>query len=128
MSQATSPRSSLHSDDFACSCPYGISPATEIVQARMHAALSGLNGVHCIADDDVLVSSSGDTLADAERDHDANLLALLERCRQINVELTEQSCLNRQSTSYMGHLLINVVRLRPDPRKIEAILQMPPYP
>jgi hypothetical protein len=31
--------------------PYGISAASEIFQARMHAALSGLTGFHCIADD-----------------------------------------------------------------------------
>jgi hypothetical protein len=48
-------------------CLYGISPAPEIYQARMHAALLDLHGIHNIADD-LLVTGSGDTLADAERD------------------------------------------------------------
>ena len=105
-------------------CCYGISPAPEIFQARMHAALSGLNGVHCIADD-ILVAGSGDTVTDAERDHDRNLLALLERCRQKGIKLNRSKlCLHRESTRYMGHLLTSS-GLRPDPRKTAAIRDMP---
>jgi len=105
-------------------CPYGISPAPEIFQARMHAALSGLKGVHAIADD-ILIAGSGDTIAEAQRDHDANLLALLERCRQKNIELNRAKlCLNRETTRYKGYLLMSS-GLPPDPRKVEAILQMP---
>ena len=105
-------------------CCYGISPAPEIFQARMHAALSGLNGVHCIADD-ILVAGSGDTVADAERDHDRNLLALLDRCRQKGIKLNRSKlCLRRESTRYMGHLLTSS-GLRPDPRKTAAIMDMP---
>ena len=72
----------------------------------MHAALSGLNGVHCIGlADDILVAGSGDTVADAERDHDRNLLALLDRCRQKGIKLDRSKlCLRRESTRYMDHL------------------------
>jgi len=89
----------------------------------MHAVLSGLKGVHAIADD-ILIAGSGDTIAEAQRDHDANLLALLERCRQKNIKLNRAKlCLNRETTRYMGYLLTSS-GLRPDPRKVEAILQM----
>ena len=84
---------------------YGISPAPEIFQARMHAALSGLNGIHCIADD-ILISGSGDTIDEAQLDHDRNLIALLERCRAKGIKLNRSKLrLNRQSTVYMGHEL-----------------------
>jgi len=90
----------------------------------MHAALSGMKGMHAIADD-ILIAGSGDTIAEAQRDHDANLLALLERCRQKNIKLNRAKlCLNRETTRYMGYLLTSS-GLRPDPRKVEAILQMP---
>jgi len=86
----------------------------------MHAALSGLNGVHCIADD-ILVAGSGDTVADAERDHDRNLFALLDRCRQKGIKLNPSKlCLRRESTRYMDHLLTSS-GLRPDPRKTAGL-------
>lgn len=103
---------------------YGLSPAPEIFQSRIHEALSGLQGVHCIADD-ILVSGSGDSLAAAERDHDKNLIALLERCRQKGLKLNKSKLsLNRKETRYMGHLLTSS-GLRADDRKVEAVLKMP---
>ena len=91
----------------------------------MDQALEGLKGVHCIADD-ILVVGSGATVSEAEVDHDQNLLALLHLCRQKGIKLNEkQLCLKRQDTTYMGHeLTMNGVR--PDPRKVDAILKMPP--
>jgi hypothetical protein len=105
-------------------CPYGITPAPEIFQARIHAALSGLEGVHCIADD-VLLTGSGDTVEAAEIDHDKNLRAFLDRCREKGIKLNREKIrMRRESTCYMGHVLTSS-GLRPDSRKIEAILQMP---
>lgn len=105
-------------------CPYGISPAPEIFQARMHAALSGLHGIHCIADD-ILVAGSGDTFEAADNDHDNNLLALLERCRQKGIKLNGAKLrLRRESTVYMGHVMTSS-GLHPDPRKVAAIMEMP---
>ena len=104
--------------------PYGVSPAPEIFQARMHAALSGLNGVHCIADD-ILICGSGESIADAEQDHDNNLIALLHRCQEKGIKLNRSKLrLNRESTIYMGHELTSS-GLRADKRKVEAIVNMP---
>jgi transposase InsO family protein len=105
-------------------CPYGISPAPEIFQQRFHSAISGLNGIHCIADD-ILIAGSGDTIEAAEMDHDKNLRALLDRCREKNIKLNREKIqLHRESISYMGHVLTSS-GMRPDPQKIEAIIQMP---
>jgi hypothetical protein len=43
-------------------------------------AISGLTGVHAIADDLLIVGCS-DTVEIAQRDHDSNLISLLNRCR-----------------------------------------------
>ena len=43
------------------------------------AALEGLDGVLCIADD-ILVFGEGTTYQEAEQDHDCCLAALMERC------------------------------------------------
>lgn len=103
---------------------FGLSPAPEIFQARMHEALSGLQGIDCIADD-VLVHGSGDTLQEAQADHDKNLLALLDRCREKDIRLSPDKLqLDRTRTTFMGHELTSS-GVRPDRRKVIAIQQMP---
>ena len=105
--------------------PFGVSPAPEIFQARIHEALEGLMGVACIADD-ILVFGSGDNLEVAQRDHDRNLIALLDRCREQGIRLNRDKLqLNRSTSTFMGHEL-TANGLRPDPKKVEAIRQMPP--
>jgi len=42
--------------------------------------LQGLPGVYRIADD-LLITGQGDTKEDADKDHDANLVRLFQRCR-----------------------------------------------
>ena len=48
---------------------FGISPVPEIFQSRLEAALEGLDGISIIADD-ILVHGEGETLSQAEEDHD----------------------------------------------------------
>jgi RNase H-like domain found in reverse transcriptase/Reverse transcriptase (RNA-dependent DNA polymerase) len=103
---------------------FGINVAPEVFQARIHAALAGLNGIYCIADD-ILVTGSGSTAMEAQRDHDRNLEALLQRCRQTGLKLNKLKVkLNRQSVVFMGHEL-TAQGLRPSTTKIEAIDKMP---
>ena len=59
--------------------PFGIAPAPEEYQWRIHDSLEGLNGVEVVADD-ILCVGKGDTLEKAMIDHDRNLIALLNRC------------------------------------------------
>jgi hypothetical protein len=90
----------------------------------MHEALQGLNGVDCICDD-VLVHGSGNTVEEARADHDRNMLALLDRCREKGIRLNlEKLQLDRPRTVFMGHELTSA-GLLPDRRKVAAILQMP---
>ncbi len=104
--------------------PQGISPSPEIFQARVHAALTGLAGVTCIADD-ILIYGCGDTVEEAEADHDHNLIALMEHCREKNLHLNDEKLqLRRKTTVFMGHEL-SQSGLGADRRKVAAIMDMP---
>ena len=50
----------------------------------MHQVPGGLKGVACIADD-ILVYECGDDMEEAQLDHDKNMIALLDRCQQLDL-------------------------------------------
>ena len=66
--------------------PFGIKPAPEIFQRRLEHALDGLPGVRNIHDD-ILVFGEGRTKEKADRNHDARMEGLLQRCEAQNVVL-----------------------------------------
>ena len=77
----------------------------------------------CIADDIVLYGC-GETMEEAQRDHDNNLANLLKRCKEKNVKLSyEKSMFNRTEIPFMGHLIASE-GLKPDPAKIDAVAKM----
>ena len=59
--------------------PFGISPAGEIFQLRLHEAVEGLDGGYTITDD-ILVAGTGDTMKGAVADHDLKIKRLWGRC------------------------------------------------
>ena len=61
--------------------PFGIAPGPEIFQQKLDEAVSGLKGAKVIVDD-ILVYGEGETVAEAERDHDQCLTFLLHRARE----------------------------------------------
>ena len=105
--------------------PFGVSPAPELFQARLHAAVNGLKGVASVADDLVCVGV-GETEAEATLDHNRNLRALLNRCRKSGIKLNKHKLkINRPKIVFCGHELTRAGVL-PDQRKVAAILNMPP--
>ena len=105
--------------------PFGLSVSPEEFQRRLNEALSGLQGIAIIADD-ILIYGKGQTAEEAKLDHDRNLVALLNRCREKGICLNPNKFkLHLKSVRYMGHLLTEN-GLKPDPQKIEAIDRMPP--
>ena len=104
--------------------PFGISSAPEVFQRKMHELIEGLRGVEVIADDFAVIGY-GDTLEEGIRDHDRNLRAFLQRCRERNVTLgSEKLRLRRQEVEFIGHVATGP-GLRVDPKKIDAIVRMP---
>lgn len=104
--------------------PFGISPAPEYFQQYLDRELEGLKGVKAIADD-ILVYGDGDTLEEAQQNHDNSLRNLLQRCRERNIKLNKDKLqLSKHEMPYIGHLLTKD-GVKPDPAKVEAIMQMP---
>ena len=52
--------------------------------------LQGLRGIYRVADD-LLITGQGDTKEDADNDHDANLVRLLQNCRERYIRLQGQT-------------------------------------
>ena len=106
--------------------PFGISPSSEEFQRRLEEALEGLNGVKPIHDD-ILIYGCGDSDEEAMADHDKNLEAFFQRCREKNIRLNKDKLrLRQKEVSYMGHT-ISSNGLKADKNKIDAIVNMP-YP
>ena len=105
--------------------PFGIAPAPEIFQRRLLQCLEGLTGVYVVADD-ILIVGDGPTESAATADHDRKLVQLLERCAQLHIQLNlDKLQLRVSSVAYLGHLL-TTAGLKPHPKKVAAVADMPP--
>lgn len=89
----------------------------------MQQALEDLKGVAVIADD-ILVYGKGQDIAQAQQDHENNLKALLDRCREKSIKINKEKMkLRMEELTYMGHV-IGKDGLKPDERKVTAIKNM----
>ncbi|KAJ8378650.1 hypothetical protein AAFF_G00237740 [Aldrovandia affinis] len=96
--------------------PFGVSVAPEVYQRKQHELLAGLKGIEPIADD-ILVVGCGDTDKEAESDHDAKLVALMERCREVKLRLgLKKLQFKVAEVQFHGHILSSA-GLKPDPEK-----------
>jgi len=104
--------------------PFGINLAPEEFECKLHEKLDGLPGVEVIRDD-ILVMGFGETEDEANRNHDENLLRLLEQARKANLRLNSSKInLRKSEVRFMGHL-ITKEGLQPDPEKVKAVKEMP---
>ena len=104
--------------------PFGLKVSSEIFQRRLLEALEGLNGLLCVADD-IIVIGRGETLTEANMDHDVNLKALQQRCIKRCIKLNDKkSDIKKSSISFMGHV-ISDKGVSPDPSKVKAVINMP---
>ena len=104
--------------------PFGINSAPEVWQRKMREHVEGLKGVEVIADDFVVVGF-GNTPTEWQADHDRNVRAFLDRCRERNLKLNKKKArLRQQEVPFIGHIL-TPEGLKPDPHKVEAIVGMP---
>ena len=103
--------------------PFGVAIALELFQAKMDRAMAGLKRVSTIMDD-MIIWGEGETMDEAENNHNKNLQAMLERCREKGLKLNpEKFRYHVSQTAYAGHLL-SVTGLKPDPAKVAAIERM----
>jgi transposase InsO family protein len=103
--------------------PFGISSAPEVWQRRMHEFAEDLPGTEVIADD-FLVCGRGMTEEEANRDHDTNMLRLLEKARRVNLKLNPSKMkIKLDEAPFIGHVLTKD-GLKVDPKKVEAVQKM----
>ena len=104
--------------------PFGVSVASEIFQKKLNQALDRLDGLLTVHDD-MVVYGVGETKEEATEDHNKNLKALLERCRNKGIKPNKHKLmLSCTEIPYMGHLVTDK-GLKPDPEKIIAVTNMP---
>ena len=97
---------------------FGISSASKVMQKRNQEAFGDIRGVHVIADD--LIISAKD-----ETEHDAIVSKVFERARQQNIQVNANTIQYKVNiVTYIGHI-VSADGMRPDPRKVEAIINMP---
>ena len=100
--------------------PFGLSSSPEEYQRRLHMVLDGLKGVEVIADD-ILVFGVGEDSEEARKDHDNNLVTLLERVLKVGVKINRQKMkLHLSEVKYMGHVL-TAEGVKADPDKVQGI-------
>ena len=98
--------------------PFGISSASEVMQKRNEETFGDISGVHVIADDLIIAAAT-------EQEHDAILRKVLDRARDKGVRFNYDKIQFKVSeVEYMGNL-VSSKGLKPDPKKVEAIVDMP---
>ena len=75
---------------------FGICSAPEEFRRHVNEIIEGLEGVATIVDD-LLVTGAGNTHLEALADHDRNLIALLQRCRERNFKLNKDKFVFKQT-------------------------------
>ena len=85
--------------------------------------LEGLDGVHKIADD-ILIVGRGKTFEEAIADHDKNIVQFLKACQRNQIKLNKDKFqFKLEQVDFIGHVLTSK-GLKADPSKIEAITHM----
>ena len=75
--------------------------------------------------DDILVYGVGNNEHETTADHNRNLEALLQRCRERNIALNRDKLkLKRKEVPFMGHVL-TLHSVKMDPEKAKAVQEMP---
>ena len=98
--------------------PFGISSAAEVLQRKTHQVFGDISGVHIIADDMLIA-------AENKAEHDQIMRRVLERGIQKNIKFNFSKLkLKRPSVEYNG-VIISAQGQRPDPKKVNAIAEMP---
>ena len=98
--------------------PFGIHSASEVFQVEVANIIAGIEGCTNSKDDIMVWGSS-------KEEHDQRLRACLTRIRESGLKLNQTKCIfASRSFTFLGHT-VSADGLKPDPTKINAILDMP---
>ena len=97
--------------------PFGLKSAAEVFQKAMDHLFKDYPCQNVV--DDMLIWGA------TESEHDAKLIKVLNRAREIGLQLKSDKCKFKvQEVKYVGHILSHE-GLKPDPEKTRAITDMP---
>ena len=120
---------SLYLISFACQfsryrykrLPFGEAPAGNMFQREIDKIFQDLPKVFCIVDDILVIEYEADG-----KDHDETLQRVLQVCREVDLKLNRDKCHFRcTSVPFFGEI-ISRYGVKPDPRKLKALMEMPP--
>ena len=98
--------------------PFGVHSAAEVFQKRVAEIVGGIENVANYQDDIIVFGRDKEQRDKALRD-------VRERIRESGLKLSEKKCrIGVTETTFLGHV-ITPEGIKPDPRKIEAITNMP---
>ena len=93
---------------------FGLSSAAEVFQHTIQNVLSGIPNVKNISDDIIVYGKT-------QAEHDAALVAVLQRLREHNLTLNKDKCeFNKTTIEFYGYLF-SAKGVSADPKKIESI-------
>ena len=97
--------------------PFRLCSASEVLQKRVYQTFGDIDDVHVIADDIIIAS---DSAVEADR----TLIKLFKRAQEKNVKFNIAKLqLKKSEVSYMGNI-IGSNGVKPDPYKVETIVNM----
>ena len=99
--------------------PFGIHSASEIFQSELSQLIEGIDGTANVQDDIIIHAPTREL-------HDEQVRLVLTCIRESGLKLNKQKCkFGASQLSYLGHV-ISSEGLKPDSKKVQAILDMPP--
>ena len=99
-------------------------PAPEVFQRSMHKLIEGMPNIEVISDDFVVVGY-GEMQEEAICNHDDNLMAFLELCKNRGLKMnTKKIRLRQKGVSFIAHIATDT-GLQVNPAKVKAIVEMP---
>ena len=100
--------------------PFGLNQAQYFFQYYMDLNFQNINPTTNIIADNVMIHRQDDS------EHDKHLLQVLNNCREIGLKLNPDKCeFGQTSVTFYGNVFLDQ-GLRPDPKKVDVIVKMPP--
>ena len=103
--------------------PFGLCESQYFFQYYMDLNFENLTNANIIANDVLIVGSDLGLLDDC--DHDRCLIQVLNHCQEVGLELNTAKCIFKAKQVVFYGYLVHTKGLSPDPRKVEAISNMP---
>ena len=101
---------------------FGLCKSQYFFQFKMDLNFKAINeGTHIIIDDVLILGNDSST----SRSHNCHLIQVLSKCREIGLELNPDKCIFKSTQVLFFEHLVNSDGLKPDPKKINAITNMP---